>query len=73
VVTVDPVFFTAQGVAVRGDRLLPVGRGDGIASLVGRETWVVGLRGRAVVPSLIDGHAHLDREASTRRSPARDR
>jgi predicted amidohydrolase YtcJ len=62
ILTVDAAFTIAQAVAVTGDRIAAVGRADDVRPYIGRHTRVVDLRGRAVTPGLIDGHAHLDRE-----------
>lgn len=62
VITVDPAFAIAEALAVTGDRIAAVGGVDDVRPFVGSHTRVVDLRGRAVVPGLIDGHAHMDRE-----------
>lgn len=61
IVTVDSGFTIAEAVAIRGDRFLAVGRTDEIAALAGPKTKVVDLRGRTVLPGLIDTHAHVER------------
>lgn len=62
VVTVDSAFSIAEAVAVRGDRIAAVGRAAEIAELAGDDTTVIDAGGRAVIPGLVDGHAHMDRE-----------
>ncbi|HYE92603.1 MAG TPA: amidohydrolase family protein, partial [Terriglobales bacterium] len=62
VVTLDAQSCVAEAVAVRGDRVLAVGRDAEVLPLAGPRTRRIALRGRTVVPGLIDAHAHLDRE-----------
>ena len=62
VITVDGGFSLASAVAVRGERIVAVGGADEIAALAGPDTRIVDAAGRAVIPGLIDGHAHMDRE-----------
>ncbi len=45
-------------LAVRENRILAIGRGSGRAH-VGRNTEIIDLRGKAVVPGIIDSHLHL--------------
>ncbi len=65
VITVDERFTIAQAVAVRGERIAAVGTTQEIARLAGPNTRRIDLRGRAVVPGLIDNHAHLMRAGET--------
>lgn len=62
VITVDERFSIAEAVAVRGYRISAVGRTADLLPLSNGQTRVIDLAGRAVLPGLIDGHAHLDRE-----------
>lgn len=57
--TMDPGRPRAEAVAVRGERIVFVGSAADARALVGPGTRVVALPGRAVVPGLVDGHAHL--------------
>jgi predicted amidohydrolase YtcJ len=63
IVTVDSAFTIAQAVAITGGRITAVGPNDAVAVHAGPATRVVDLNGKTVVPGLIDGHAHMDREA----------
>src|SRR5215471_18304714 len=63
IVTVDPAFTIAQSIAITGDRIAAVGPNEAVAAHAGPATRVVDLKGKTVVPGLIDGHAHMDREA----------
>lgn len=52
----------AEALAIRGERLLAVGTNAAIGACRGPATRTLDLRGRTVIPGLIDAHAHLDRE-----------
>ena len=54
---------SVEAFAVNGDRFSAVGDGATIRQLIGPRTKVVDLQGRAVVPGLIDAHAHHVRGA----------
>lgn len=60
VVTVDAAFRRAEAVAIRDQRIVAVGRDAELSALVGPATRVVELRGRTVLPGIIDQHIHLD-------------
>jgi len=62
IITVDDRFSIAQAVAIRGERILAVGTNQEIGRLAGPSTRRIDLRGRAVVPGLIDNHAHYMEE-----------
>jgi predicted amidohydrolase YtcJ len=65
IVTVDDRFRIAQAVAIRGERFVAVGPDQEIARLAGPNTRRIDLRGRTVIPGLIDNHMHLMRAAAT--------
>ena len=62
IVTLDPALHVAEAVAVTGDRVTEVGASTDVRGLAGEQTRLVDLRGRTVVPGLVDAHAHMDRE-----------
>ncbi|WP_374450245.1 amidohydrolase, partial [Stella sp.] len=62
IVTLDPADRIADAVAIAGDRILGTGDAAAMAALAGPDAARVDLAGRTVVPGLVDGHAHLDRE-----------
>jgi predicted amidohydrolase YtcJ len=64
IITVDDRFSIAEAVAVRGDRILAVGTNQEIGRLAGPSTRRIDLRGRAMVPGLIDNHAHFQEEGA---------
>jgi predicted amidohydrolase YtcJ len=65
VITVDERFTIAQALAIRGDRIVAVGTTQDIARLAGPGTKRVDLRGKSVIPGLIDNHMHLLRAGQT--------
>ena len=65
IITVDNEFTIAQAVAIKGDRFVAVGTSQDIARLAGSATRRIDLGGKAVIPGLIDAHAHLMRAAET--------
>jgi len=71
IITVDNKFTIAQAIAVRGDRFVAVGSNADINKLAGPGTRRIDLGGKAVIPGLIDAHAHLTRGAETWTTEAR--
>src|SRR6185369_1607394 len=65
IITVDERFSIAQAVAIRGGRILATGTNQEIAQLAGPNTRRIDLKGKAVIPGLIDNHMHLLRAGST--------
>ena len=63
VVTVDDRFTIAQAVAIKGERIVGVGSNAKMRKLAGNGTRVIDLKGRTVIPGLIDNHAHFMRAA----------
>ena len=62
VATLDASDHLAQAVAIKGDRFLAVGSVEEIERFAVSDTRRIDAGGKLVVPGLIDGHAHLDRE-----------
>src|ERR1700752_5023150 len=52
---------TASAVAIRDGRFLAVGADKEVLALAGPQTKVVDLKGRRVLPGLIDSHLHIIR------------
>ena len=63
IITVDAVSTIAQAVAITGERILAAGPDEAMIAHTAPATRVVDLNGKAVIPGIIDGHAHMDREA----------
>jgi predicted amidohydrolase YtcJ len=59
VVTVDASMPQAQAIAITGDRIVGVGSNDAMQKFVGANTQVIDLRGRLVIPGLIESHGHF--------------
>lgn len=62
IITVDDAFSIAEAIAIAGDRILAVGSGPEVGAHVAPGTRIIDLKGQTVMPGLIDGHAHMDRE-----------
>jgi len=65
IVTVDERFTIAQSVAIKGNRIVAVGSNTEIAKLAEPNARRINLRGRTVIPGLIDNHMHLLRAGNT--------
>ena len=65
VVTVDERFSIAKAIAIQGERIAGVGTDEEMSKLAGPSTRRIDLRGRTVIPGLIDNHMHLVRAAAT--------
>jgi predicted amidohydrolase YtcJ len=63
IVTVDDQFSVVQALAIAGGRIAATGRSETIRRLAGPATRIIDLKGRTVVPGLIDNHAHYMRAA----------
>jgi Amidohydrolase family len=62
IITVDRAFTITDSIAVAGNRIVAVGPREAMAQFTAPATRVVDLKGKAVMPGLVDGHAHMDRE-----------
>lgn len=58
IITVDDQFSIAEGVAIKDGRIMAVGKNKDILHYAGNATEVIDLKGRVVIPGLIEGHAH---------------
>lgn len=58
VVTVDKAFTVTEAFAVKDGRFIAVGRNTDVRALAGPKTQQVDLRGRAIIPGLMDNHNH---------------
>src|SRR5262245_35084620 len=59
VLTGDPSRSAVESLALAGERIRAVGSNKEIRSLAGRKTRVIDLRGRTLIPGLMDAHVHL--------------
>ncbi len=59
ILTVDANYSVAQAVAIRGNVISAVGSNEDVLKLAGPQTTVIDLKGRTVIPGLIDTHRHI--------------
>ena len=64
ILTVDPAFRAVEAMAVRGERIVAVGTNEEVRKLAGKETKLVDLAGKTVLPGLIDTHTHTPAAAT---------
>lgn len=60
VLVLDQRFRTAEALAVRGGRVVAVGRDRDVCGLIGRNTRVLDVGGGTVLPGINDSHVHLN-------------
>src|ERR1044071_9474774 len=58
VVTVDNRFSIQQAMAIQDGRIAQVGRDAAVLKLKGARTELIDLKGRMVLPGLMDSHTH---------------
>lgn len=63
IITVDKNFSFAEAVAIKGDKIYAVGTTRQIRRLAGQNTKVIDLKGKTVIPGLIDAHLHPESAA----------
>ena len=63
IATVDDRFTMAQALAIKDRRVIASGSNDAVRKHAGASTKVIDLKGRTVVPGLIDNHSHWIRAA----------
>jgi len=59
VLTMNPSKPLAQAIAVKDDKIVEVGTDAEIQQWIGKNTKTLDLKGRTVVPGLIDTHVHI--------------
>jgi len=59
VITMDKEKPRARAIAIKGEKIVQVGANDQIKRLIGKNTKIVDLHGKTVVPGFIDAHAHM--------------
>ena len=59
ILTVDDSFSVAEAVAISGNQFRAVGENQAVLQLAGPDTLVIDLKGRTVVPGLVDTHRHI--------------
>lgn len=63
IVTVDQNFSIAEAVAVKNDEILAVGTNEQVRKTAGKETRIIDLEGKTLIPGLIDAHLHPEMAA----------
>ncbi len=58
VITFDETLPAAQALAIDGNHILAVGSNEEILALIGEGSRLIDLKGRTVVPGLIEAHSH---------------
>lgn len=59
IVTMDEEDTISRAVAVKFGKFIKVGKEEEVKSLIGDDTEVVDLKGKTVIPGLIDSHCHM--------------
>jgi len=59
VLTMNSSQPSAEAVAVKKDRIVKVGTTEQISSWIGKDTTLINLQGKVVVPGFIDSHIHV--------------
>ena len=65
ILTVDTQFSTREALVIRDGRIVALGSSAEMKKLAGPKSRVIDLRGRTVIPGLIDNHMHAIRAAQT--------
>lgn len=63
IITVDQDFSTVEALAIADDQILAVGTNKEIKRTAGKDTRIIDLEGRTVIPGLIDAHLHPEMAA----------
>lgn len=58
IITVNPNFTLAEAVAIKRDKIIAVGSNKEIRRFANKQTKIIDLKGRTVIPGLIDAHTH---------------
>jgi predicted amidohydrolase YtcJ len=58
VVTIDDKNPTAEAVAIKGGKIIAVGKKAEVLKLKGENTKLIDLSGKALLPGFVDGHGH---------------
>jgi len=59
VLTMNPAQPHYDAIAIKDDRIVKVGTKDAISKWIGKNTQVINLKGKTVVPGFIDTHIHV--------------
>ncbi len=70
IITCDVHASIHQAISVKNGRILAIGNECKVSETTNTRSRVIDARGAAVIPGMIDGHAHLDREGLKRIFPS---
>ncbi len=59
VITMNPSYPKVEGIAVKNERILALGKNEEISELIGPDTKVLNACGNTVLPGFIDCHVHF--------------
>jgi predicted amidohydrolase YtcJ len=59
IITMDSSIPQAEAIAIRGEKIIWLGKSDEAKSWIGKSTLVIDLKNTFVFPGLIDSHAHI--------------
>lgn len=59
VVTVDKDFSIAQAIAIKGEKILAVGKNDEISCFLGKDTKVIEAGGKTILPGINESYGHF--------------
>jgi predicted amidohydrolase YtcJ len=66
VITVDKSFSIRQAVAVKDGKIVAIGKDEEVKALIGKNTKVLDIHGKPVLPGINDSHTHTALYAGTR-------
>ena len=59
IITMNPAQPTADAVAIKEDKVLQVGSTETVSKTIGKNTKILKLKGKTVIPGIIDTHIHV--------------
>jgi predicted amidohydrolase YtcJ len=59
VLTMNPAQPTVKAIAIKDDKIVHIGTNDEMGAWIGKDTKVLSLNGKTVVPGFIDTHIHV--------------
>src|ERR1041384_7629931 len=59
IITMDPSVPTAEAIAIRGEKIVWLGKSAETKKWIGKSTKVIDLKNTFIFPGLIDSHAHI--------------
>ena len=62
IITLDRVSSTSEAVAIRGSKIVAVGKSADLEARVDPDTRRIDLQGQTLLPGFVDTHPHMDRE-----------